>query len=122
LFFRFFPLFTRAGCGAPFLFFIIAIAGCRALLLFLGANCTGFGAASAAGFRLLGLDDASSVSAAASAGGRGSRDNQAGTGHETGNAETGQHLFQILLFHTAPPSVKVDRMNDGPQGLKKTEY
>ncbi len=121
LFFRFFSFTTVAGCGAPFHFFLIAIAGCRALLLFPGANCTGFGAASAAGFRLLGLDDASSVGAAASAGGRWSRHDQAGTGHETGNTETGKHLLQILLFHTAPPLVKVDRTDNSVITIKRTD-
>jgi hypothetical protein len=69
----------------------------------LGATCTGFGPASGATALLFGLSTtctrfgtASTAFAVAGATG----DRQAGTRDQSGNTQTGQHLFQVDLIHS----------------------
>ena len=104
----FFFLFTITGCRGAVsrssVFFILAIPWSSFLsrlrtvarswrfLFYLGANCTLFSTASATGGR-------SSLFLAASATGA-----HGGTAHacyQAGNAEPGQHFFQVFLFHLA---------------------
>jgi hypothetical protein len=72
--------------------------------LFLGADRTGLGSASAAaGFfvRLLGADRTRLFAASTALAFAGCRRTQgrAGTGQQSGQADAGQYLFQVIFFH-----------------------
>jgi hypothetical protein len=79
-----------------------------------GATCTGFSPASGAACFFLGLGatcirfgPASSAFAIGAPG-----DSETGAGNQAGNAQPGQHLFELVHFHAYSPPFRIIIIND----------